>query len=73
MFGAELRCKTCNQYTPDRCTCQKPTHWMDDRGLVVTDDWLQNDPRSTSDYRAAYNIPCVKRYGRIVPIGQRPS
>lgn len=42
------------------------------KSLVVTDDWLQNDPRSTSDYRAAYNIPCVKRYGRIVPIGQRP-
>jgi hypothetical protein len=21
MFGAELRCKTCNQYTPDRCIC----------------------------------------------------
>jgi hypothetical protein len=21
MFGATLRCKVCNQYAPDRCTC----------------------------------------------------
>ncbi len=21
MFGNELRCRTCNQYKPDRCTC----------------------------------------------------
>lgn len=21
MFGATLRCKVCNQYVPDRCTC----------------------------------------------------
>lgn len=25
MFGASLRCPTCNQYTPDRCTCKKPS------------------------------------------------
>lgn len=24
MFGATLRCKVCNQYYPDRCTCGKP-------------------------------------------------
>lgn len=24
MFGAELRCSKCNQYKPDRCTCDKP-------------------------------------------------
>ena len=23
MFGATLRCKTCYQYTPDRCICGK--------------------------------------------------
>lgn len=46
----------------------RPTHWMDDRGFSVTDDWLKNDPHSTSDYRAAYNIPCVKKRGKIVPI-----
>lgn len=23
MFGSELRCKKCNQYYPDRCTCHK--------------------------------------------------
>ena len=46
----------------------QPTHWMDDRGFSVTDDWLKNDPHSTSDYRAAYNIPCVKKRGKIVPI-----
>lgn len=25
MLGAELRCPKCNGYTPDRCTCGKPT------------------------------------------------
>lgn len=24
MFGAQLRCPVCNQYTPDRCVCNKP-------------------------------------------------
>lgn len=23
MFGSLLRCPTCHQYTPDRCTCNK--------------------------------------------------
>lgn len=23
MFGAILRCKVCNKYTPDRCICSK--------------------------------------------------
>ena len=49
-------------------TPTQPTHWMDDRGLVVSDDWLKNDPDSTSDWRAAYNIPCVKVRGKIKPI-----
>ncbi len=53
---------------PTERPTEKATHWMDARGLVVTDDWLRNDPRSTSDYRAAYNIPCVKRRGKYVPI-----
>lgn len=34
----------------------RPKFWMDDRGYVVTDKWLQSD-RATSDYRAAYTIP----------------
>jgi hypothetical protein len=46
---------------------QKPTHWMDDRGLVVSDKWLKSDA-ATSDYRAVYNIPCVVRRGKFVPI-----
>lgn len=29
MFGNELRCKKCNQYKPDRCTCN-----TDDQELV---------------------------------------
>jgi len=49
-----------------------PTHWMDDRGLVVTDDWLQNDKMSTSDWKEAYNIPCIKVRGKIVPICHTP-
>lgn len=43
------------------------THWMDDRGLVVTDEFLRG-PRSTSDWRTAYYIPCVKKGRKIVRI-----
>lgn len=44
----------------------RPTHWKDDRGLVLPDktrsalgfDWIQ-----------AYNVPCkVGAFGRIVPL-----
>ena len=45
----------------------KVTHWMDDRQLVVTDKWLQS-PEATSDYRAVYNVPCIKVRGKVVPI-----
>jgi hypothetical protein len=45
------------------------THWMDDRGLVVTDDFLRFDERSTSDFRAVYNIPCrLGPRGKIVKL-----
>lgn len=37
-------------------TAKHPKFWMDDRGLVVTDAWLQSD-RATSDYRAVYTTP----------------
>lgn len=40
-----------------------PTHWMDDRGLVVTDE----QRNSTSDYRDAYAVPC-----RVTRAGIRP-
>lgn len=46
-----------------------PTHWMDDRGLVVTDEFLRW-PRSSSDWRWAYYIPCVKKGRKIVRIDQ---
>lgn len=42
------------------------THWMDDRGYVITDNWLRYSKNSTSDYREAYNIPCVKVKGKVV-------
>lgn len=45
----------------------RPTHWMDDRGLVVEDAWLQG-PAATSDYRAAYVIPCRKTVAGIRPL-----
>lgn len=45
----------------------KPTHWMDDRGYVVTDKWLKSD-EATSDFRAVYTIPCIRVRGRYVPI-----
>ena len=45
------------------------THWMDDRGGFVTDDFLRFDSRSTSDYRAAYNIPCrLGPRGKIIKL-----
>lgn len=45
------------------------THWMDDRGLVVTDDFLRFSDRSTSDYQAAYNIPCcLGPRGKIIKL-----
>jgi hypothetical protein len=45
----------------------RPTHWMDDRGFVVTAKFLVG-PDSSSDYRDVYNIPCVKVRGKVVPI-----
>jgi hypothetical protein len=39
----------------------RPAYWMDDRGYVVTDKWLQTSPRATSDWRDAYSIPVRKR------------
>ena len=44
------------------------THRMDDRGFVVTADWLANDPRSGSDWRDAYNIPCRVVHGKVKPV-----
>lgn len=44
----------------------RPTHWMDDRGLAVTDEWLQSNS-ATDDYRAAYVIPA-----RMTRAGVRP-
>ena len=45
----------------------RPTHWMDARGLVVTDEWLQS-AKATSDYRAAYAIPCRQTRAGVRPI-----
>ena len=42
-----------------------PTHWMDDRGYVVTNDFLKG-PRSNSDWRMAYCYPCTKKRGKII-------
>ncbi len=47
---------------------ETPTHWMDDRGLYVSDRWLQSD-EATSDYRAAYVIPAkMTRAGFVRPL-----
>ena len=45
----------------------RPTHWADDRGYVVTDEWLQS-PKATSDYRAAYNSPGRMVRGKFKPL-----
>lgn len=45
----------------------KPTHWKDDRGFVLTD--AQREAYH-SDWKAAYNVPCVSVRGRIVPLHQ---
>lgn len=46
---------------------EAPTHWADDRGYFVTDEWLQS-PKATSDYRAAYNIPGRMVRGKFKPL-----
>ncbi|MFN7611176.1 MAG: hypothetical protein ACK5QX_09625 [bacterium] len=45
----------------------RPTHWMDDRGLYVSDEWLQSD-QATSDYRAAYVVPAKMTRAGIRPL-----
>ena len=45
----------------------RPTHWMDDRGLVVRDEWLQSS-EATSDWRDAYVIPCRMTRNGVKPI-----
>jgi hypothetical protein len=35
MFGSQLRCKVCNQYTPDRCTCKPENHGLDTDQAVL--------------------------------------
>lgn len=64
MLNANVTCPKCLK------KLKLPTHWMDDRGLVVTTAFL-NGPRSSSDWKAAYNIPCHEVRGEIVPIGAK--
>lgn len=45
----------------------RPTHWMDDRGLHVSDRWLQSD-EATSDYRAEYVIPAKMTRAGVRPL-----
>lgn len=47
----------------------RPTHWMDDRRLHVSDRWLQSD-EATSDYRAAYVIPAKMTRAGVRPLYQ---
>ena len=56
--------------TCPRCAqkLQLPTHWMDDRGLIVTAEFLR-DRGSSSDWHLAYTIPCRMVRGRIVRLG----
>lgn len=48
-----------------------PTHWMDDRGYVVTDEFLKSN-RSTSDWREAYYIPCMLKPPKDRGQGRKP-
>jgi len=51
---------------------QEPVAWMDDRGLVVSAEWLASE-EATSDYRAAYNIPLYAAPQPAAPVaGQEP-
>ncbi len=45
----------------------RPTHWMDDRGLVVSDEWLQSD-KATSDYRDTYTTPAKMTRAGVRPL-----
>lgn len=42
-----------------------PTHWLDDRGLSIPHDWREK--QASSDYRAVYTVPCVKKADKLVP------
>ena len=43
----------------------RPTHWMDERGLVLTNkqrnDW-------GGDWQEAYTVPCRSYFGRVTPL-----
>lgn len=57
MYGATLRCKVCNQYAPDRCTCNglsqealrtlKGEIWDDNPDGIVPGQ--ESGPRMNSD------------------------
>lgn len=62
MDGSDVTCP--------QCLKKLPTHWMDDRGYVVTTEFL-NGPKSSSDWRLAYNIPLREVRGKFVPFGDK--
>ena len=43
----------------------RPTHWMDDRGYVLTT--AQREAQGY-DWKMAYNVPCRMRRGRAKPL-----
>lgn len=45
----------------------EPTHWMDDRGLVCSAEFMRSD-KAHGDYQLAYNIPCVKKGRKFVKL-----
>lgn len=45
----------------------KPTHWMDDRGLVCTAEFMASE-KAHGDYQLAYSIPCIKKGRKFVKI-----
>lgn len=42
-----------------------PTHWMDERGLVLTDKQRKN---LGGDWAHFYNVPCRSHSGRVTPL-----
>ena len=50
----------------------KPTHWMDSLGRVCTDEFMRSD-KAHGDYQLAYNIPCVKKGLKYVPLPLPPN
>lgn len=55
---------------PDKCP--QATHWMDDLGRICSAEFMRSK-KAHGDYQLAYNIPCIKKGKKYVPIILLPN